>query len=241
MNVLLKLSYDGTNFSGSQRQKNARAVQNEIERALFSIYKIPVETVLASRTDAGVHAEGQRVSFCVPDIIIPARKFPAAVNKYLPDDLACVKAEISSLHPRYDAKRKLYEYKILNAKFPVPTLRNYTHFCAYDLDFEKMCEAAAYFPGTRDFAAFSNKSDKTDSVRTITRLELSKTENIITISIEGDGFLYKMIRVIAGTLIEVGRGKKEPAEIPEIILSKDRKRAGKTAGARGLTLIEIYY
>ena len=240
MNIMLKISYDGTNFSGSQRQKNARAVQNEIERALFSIYKTPTPTVLASRTDAGVHAAGQRVSFSAPEII-PVNKFPAAINKYLPRDVVCVAAEINDLHPRYDAKRKLYEYKILNAKFPIPTLRNYTHFCSYDLNLEKMQASAAFLKGTHDFAAFSNKSDKIDTIRTITTLELSKTENIITMQIEGDGFLYKMARVIAGTLIETGRDKIPPNEIPNIILSKDRRRAGKTAQASGLTLIDIYY
>jgi tRNA pseudouridine38-40 synthase len=172
---------------------------------------------------------------------MPVGKFPAAINSYLPKDLVCVAAEASDLHPRYDAKRKLYEYKILNAKIPVPTLRNYAHFCDRDLDFEKMREAASYFLGTRDFSAFSNKSDKINTVRTITKFDLSKNGDLIIMLIEGDGFLYKMVRVIAGTLIEVGKGNTDPLEIPEIILSKERKRAGKTASPCGLTLLEIYY
>jgi len=245
LKILLEVAYDGFNYHGLQRQDNAITIQQKIEDALFKIYNEEITLILASRTDSQVHALGQRVSFDADDIIIPCERLHQVINRYLPDDIVCIKAEIvpDDFHPRYDAKSKLYNYKILNTPFPIPQYRNYMHFYPYQLDFSKMCEACNYFLGTHDFVAFSAKgSSVISTTRTIYTMEMKKeNDNIISVDISGDGFLYNMVRIMIGTLLDVGRGKKNPEDIEKIILSKDRTNAGRTAKPYGLTLIKIFY
>ncbi len=243
MNVLLTLSYDGTGYFGWQRQKNQITVQQKLEEALSSLLKKDVQVRGASRTDTGVHALGQAALFKT-ETTIPIDKFPYAVNSFLPRDIVVTEARIVSddFHPQYSVLKKTYQYKILNSEFREPKLRNYSEFVRQSLDIEKMREACGYFIGTYDFNAFcaSGSTAKT-TVRTIFEMSVLKNDNIINIDVTGNGFLYNMVRIIAGTLIYVGIGKFKPSFVKKIIDSKDRTLAGKTAGAAGLTLMKIYY
>lgn len=243
MNVLLTVSYDGTNYFGWQKQKDFITVQQKLEQALSSLLNKNIEVRGASRTDTGVHSLGQRV-LVNDDISIPLQKLPFAINSFLPYDIVVTNAEQVSddFHPQYNVYKKTYEYKILNDRFRNPMLHNYTEFVHIPLDIDKMKEACKYFIGEHDFKAFcaSGSTAKT-TVRTIFELDIFKRENIITIKVTGNGFLYNMVRIIAGTLIYVGQGKIIPQEIENIILSKNRAKAGKTVSPRGLTLIEVYY
>lgn len=243
MNVLLTLSYDGTNYFGWQRQKNQISVQQRLEEALSALLKKNVEVRGASRTDTKVHALGQAALFKT-ETSIPIEKFPYALNSFLPDDIVVSDARIVSdtFHPQYSVLKKTYQYKILNSEFKNPKLRNYSEFVRQFLDIDKMREACEYFIGTYDFRAFcaSGSTAKT-TVRTVFEMSVSKTDDIIDIEVTGNGFLYNMVRIIAGTLIYVGIGKFQPCFVKEIIESKDRTLAGKTAGASGLTLMKIYY
>jgi len=243
MNVLLTLSYDGTGYFGWQRQKNQISVQQRLEEALSALLKKDIQVRGASRTDTGVHALGQAALFKT-ETTIPIEKFPYAINSFLPEDIVVTEARIVSdnFHPQYSVLKKTYQYKILNSEFREPRIRNYSEFVRQNIDIEKMREACGYFIGTYDFNAFcaSGSTAKT-TVRTIFDLSVFKNGNIIDIEVTGNGFLYNMVRIIAGTLIYVGIGKFQPSFIKEIIESKDRTLAGKTAGAGGLTLMRIYY
>ena len=243
MQILLTVAYDGTDYAGWQRQDNAIAVQEVIENALFKLYKTPCSLRSASRTDAGVHAYGQRASFFIEKQNIPLEKLPIVINSYLTNDIAIKHACIVSddFNPRFSIK-KTYEYKIYNSKTPDPLNHRY---CAYErkpLDISLMKEAYKYFFGEHDFSAFkaTGGSAKT-SIRQIYDGSIKKTDNIINLSITGNGFLYNMVRIIAGTLLYVGLKRIPPNEIPKIILSKDRKMAGKTMPPEGLALLEIFY
>ncbi len=243
MNILLTLSYDGTNYFGWQRQKNQISVQQRLEEALSMLLKKDIEVRGASRTDTGVHALGQ-AALLKTETSIPIKKMPYAINSFLPDDIVVTEAKIvdDDFHPQYSVLKKTYQYKILNSEFKNPKLRNYSEFVRQPLNIEKMKQAAKYFIGTFDFNAFcaSGSTAKT-TVRTIFDLSVIKTGDIVDISVTGNGFLYNMVRIIAGTLIYVGLEKFEPSYIKTIIDSKDRTLAGKTAGASGLTLMKIYY
>lgn len=242
-NIKLIIEYDGTNYNGWQTQKNKTSIQETIENALRMVMNEEIELFGASRTDSGVHALGQTANFMTNSNII-IEKIPSALNSILPTDIAVKSAvEVNDdFHARFSSKGKKYKYVVLNDKTPSPMLRNYTYFYRYNLDFEAMKEACAYFKGEHDFASFKSTggSAKT-SMRTIYDVELIKNENIIEFYISGDGFLYNMVRIIVGTLIDVGIGKIKPKQVEEIILLRDRKRAGKTAPAHGLCLVEVYY
>lgn len=242
-NIKLTIEYDGTNYSGWQIQKNAITIQQVLEEALEKLIGNKVALIGSSRTDAKVHARGMAANFktCCT---IPVEKFPAAINSFLPDDIVVLDAkEVSEgFHSRYSCTGKRYTYRILNRRIPSALLRNYTAFVPLPLDFEEMVKAEECFIGVHDFSAFmaSGSSVKT-TVRNIRRLDIYKDGDIITIDIEADGFLYNMVRIIAGTLIDVGRGRKNPDEIADIIAGRDRSRAGKTAPPQGLCLEEVYY
>jgi tRNA pseudouridine38-40 synthase len=247
MKILLTAAYDGTNYSGWQRQLNAASIQQTLEeRGLFTVFGRRVETVGASRTDAGVHALCQKVCFEIAEefMLIPLEKLPFVINSHLPADIVVTGAVLAdeSFHPIFSAKKKTYEYAIHNSVFANPKTINYREHIAYPLDFERMRVAAAFFVGEHDFAAFraAGGGAKT-TVRTIYALELSKNGDEIIITITGNGFLYNMVRIIAGTLIDAGRGKIAPESLGGVILSKDRTRAGRTASAKGLTLTDISY
>ena len=241
--IMLTISYDGTNYCGWQRQKNGDTVQGELEKACTKLFKTPIESTGASRTDAGVHALGQRAVIDV-ETTIPTEKVPLALNPLLPDDIVVTKAEDVDFefNPRFKAKEKTYEYRIYNAPFRNPIYRHMSEYVREKLDVEKMQTAAGYFVGEHDFKGFCSAggSAKT-TVRTIYSAEVEQKENFIVIRVRGNGFLYNMVRIIAGTLIYVGIGKIDPLKMGEIIESGDRTKAGKTAGPSGLTLVKIVY
>ncbi len=244
MNILLTIRYNGTNFSGWQAQSGKKTIQGDIEEALKNLFNEEISIRGASRTDAGVHAMCQLALFKY-DCKIPLEKLPFAINSFLKRDIVIINAkEVSNeFHPQYSVYKKTYEYKIYNDIFNNPMLKEYTEFVSTPLNIEKMKQACQYFIGEYDFKAFcaSGAMSKT-TIREIYNLSVEKNkDNVITITITGNGFLYNMVRIIAGTLIEIGCLKYEPEYVKEIINSKDRKKAGRTASAKGLTLKKIYY
>lgn len=243
MRVRLTISYDGTNYCGWQIQKNGITVEEIINRELTDLLKEDITVIGASRTDSGVHAMANIAVFDT-NTKIPAEKISFALNQRLPDDIRIQKSEqvADDFHPRYCNSTKTYEYKILNRRFPDPLNRLYTHFVYMPLDVDKMKKAAEYIVGEHDFASFcSAGSQVKTTVRTVYRLDVDKKDDIITIQISGNGFLYNMVRIIVGTLMKVGLGVYPPEHIKEIIDAKDRYAAGPKAPARGLTLVEIKY
>jgi tRNA pseudouridine38-40 synthase len=246
MKTLLTIAYDGSNYSGWQRQSNATTVQAVIEKALSKLFGRASVVVGASRTDAGVHAAGQRAAFRVEpnDPPIPPEKIPYAVNPLLPDDIRVLSCRVvpDSFDPIRNAIQKTYEYRIYNETFHDPAARLYSAHVPARLDLAAIKEAARHLVGEHDFAAFAAAGGGAKTTtRTIFSLDLSREGSMITIAITGGGFLYNMARIIAGTLVYAGMGKIAPSALPEIILSKDRTRAGKTMAAKGLTLKEIIY
>ena len=243
--ILFTIAYDGSDFFGWQKQpnENIRTVQGEFEKALGRFFKKNVECIGASRTDRGVHAMGQRAVIDI-DTTVPTEKFPLALHSFLPEDISVVKAEDVSeeFHPRYDCVKKTYQYKIYNGKYRNPICRKYSEYCHVCLDEKKMNEASKAFIGTHDFKAFaaSGNSSKT-TVRTIFDIDVKREGEFVVITVTGDGFLYNMIRIMAGTLMLAGTGKLDFDGLSKIIESRDRTKAGKTAGPNGLTLMEINY
>lgn len=241
--IRLKVAYDGTNYCGWQVQPNEVTVEGVLNETLSDLLDEDIEVVGASRTDSGVHADG---NYCIFDTEtkIPAEKIAYAMNQRLPEDISIVKSdEVSDdWHPRYQDSVKTYEYRIVNREMPDPVRRLYTYFTYSKLDIDKMKEAAKYLVGEHDFASFCSTGSQVDNtVRTILSLDVTKEGDEIAITVTGGGFLYNMVRIIAGTLLEVGEGKIEPSDMADILESKDRGRAGKTAVARGLKLVEIKY
>lgn len=238
------LEYDGTNYSGWQRQKNTKyTIQEILEEKLSIINKSEVLAISAGRTDAGVHAKEQVVNFKF-DVDIPVERIPFALNSVLPKDIICKDAEKVDprFHARYDTRGKLYRYRLSNCKFPSVFTRNYVYNIRSNIDFGKIKKAAPLLVGTHDFASFQNSgSDKVDTVRTIERIDINKVDDEYHFDIEGNGFLYKMVRIIMGTFIEIGQNKIELAELNNILKSKDRRKAGFTAPAKALTLMKVYY
>lgn len=243
MRVRLIVSYDGTNYCGWQVQNNGITVEGELNKALTDLLGEEIAVIGASRTDSGVHAMGN-VAVFDSDTRIPAEKIMYALNQRLPQDIRIQKSEEVSpdWHPRFCDSVKTYEYKILNTKTPNPLQRFYTHFTYVPLDVSKMKKAAEYIVGEHDFACFCSAGSQVETtVRTVYSLNIEKNEDVITIRISGSGFLYNMVRIIAGTLLQVGGGVYPPEYVAKIIESKDRGCAGPTAPACGLTLIGINY
>ncbi|MBR4720768.1 MAG: tRNA pseudouridine(38-40) synthase TruA [Clostridia bacterium] len=242
-NIKLTLQFDGTAYHGWQMQKNALTVQETLSCAIEKITGSKPQLVGSSRTDAGVHAKKFICNFKTESNIPPDR-IPTALNTYLPCDIVCLLAEDekAEFDSRFSAKKKCYTYYIFNSKQPDAFLHNYSWHFPYDLDISKMKKAAKAFLGKHDFLGFaaSGFTVKT-TVREIYSLEIDKEGDLIKITAEGDGFLYNMVRIMAGTLAFVGCGKINADEMAEIIASKDRKRAGVTAPPQGLFLTEVYY
>ena len=240
---MLTVAYDGTGFFGWQSQARGRTVQGELERALGELFKAPTPCTGASRTDSGVHALGQRAVFSA-ETTIPTEKIPPALYPYLPPDIS-VRDAIAvpeDFNPRFMAREKTYEYRILNSRTRNPLLRNYTEYVPEPLDLDKMRRAAEAFPGEHDFKGFcSAKTSAKTTLRTIYEMDVFRSGEEIILRVKGNAFLYNMVRIIAGTLIYAGLGKIDPGEMEEILLSGDRERAGKTAGPRGLCLMEIKF
>ena len=243
-NIKLTIEYDGTKYHGWQIQKNGITVQEIIEKAISKLLGNNIRIVGCSRTDVRVHAYGQIAHFFT-DSNIPGDKYSYAINNLLPDDIVIKQSEEVSedFHSRYCSKGKKYRYLIYNEAHASAIMRNRAYHVRPQLDFEAMQSAAQYFSGRHDFVAFQATGGQVRSTeREIYSIDVFKKEdNLIAIEVSGNGFLYNMVRIIAGTLIYVGIGKIQADEIPKIIKSLDRTRAGKTAPADGLYLIEIYY
>ncbi len=243
--ILLTIAYDGSDYYGWQKQpdNSVPTVQGEVERALSEFFKKEITVTGASRTDRGVHALGQRAVIDV-DTTVPVEKLPLALRPFMPEDIVITDAVAVSddFHPRFNCVNKTYVYKIYNGKYKNPLCRKYTKFCHKHLDEAEMDKASKAFLGTHDFKAFasSGNSSKT-TVRTIFDIGVKREGDFITITVTGDGFLYNMIRIIAGTLMLAGEGRIKFNDIEEIIYSLDRTKAGKTAGPEGLTLLKINY
>lgn len=241
MRVMLRIAYDGTNYSGWQIQPDAVTVEGIVRDSLKKIFKADIITAGASRTDAGVHSYGNLAVFDA-DTHMPAEKISFALNSYLPDDIRIISScEVEpGFHPRNMKCRKTYEYKIWNDRVENPVMRLYSHFCHVKLDVDAMKKACTYFIGEHDFSSFcASGSQVRDRIRTIYDLHVERENSLITVRVTGNGFLYNMVRIIIGTLIRVGEGKTAPSEIPGIIEAADRRYAGPTAPAKGLALVEI--
>jgi len=253
-NILLTIQYDGTGFSGWQRQPNARTVQGEIEKVLSKLCAGLIQINGTSRTDAGVHALGQRASF-KGEFGIPTDRIQRAANNMLAAtvgtprqcaDVRIVKVEEmpDDFHARFDCKGKTYRYIIKHGCEPDVFQRNYTYQLQEKLDTSAMREGAKHITGTHDFACFqaAGGTPRETTVRRIFNLQiLEQSEDTLWIEVTGDGFLYNMVRIIVGTLVEVGQGRRTAASVAETIRSADRRNAGHTAPAEGLYLKEIFY
>ena len=242
---MLIVSYQGTNYCGWQKQKNAITIEETINKAISDLFGTEISVMGASRTDTGVHAKGNVAVFDTENTTIAADKIAYALNARLPKDIRIQKSEEVSkdFHPRYDKNRKKYSYKILNNPVEMPIYREYTYHVYGTLNMGLMRKAAQYLIGEHDFKAFCSVNTQVEStIRTIYDISITKNDdNIISIDIEGNGFLYNMVRIIVGTLLEVGIGKMDVERVKEILESKDRKNAGPTAPARGLILEWILY
>ena len=243
MNIRLRISYDGTQYHGWQRQENALTVQQLIEEAIFKITGSMPSVCGCSRTDAGVHAASYYCNF-YSETKIPCEKLPIALNTALPQDVRVEEACYvdDDFHSRFSAKNKTYRYYIRNSRVAGAFSGRYSHLIPVELDVEKMQQAAKHFVGEHDFTAFmATGGQQKTTVRTVNSLTVEKNDKMICIEINANAYLYNMVRIITGTLVYVGMGKLTAEEIPEIIESKDRTRAGITAPAKGLFLYEINY
>ena len=241
--VKLVVAYDGTDFRGWQLQPKVRTVEGELNRALSGLLREEIQVTGASRTDSGVHALCNVAVFDTGSPIPPA-KLSWALNQRLPEDVrvqdSCEVA--ADFHPRRCPSRKTYEYRILNSRFPLPTRRRYAHFTYVPLDVEKMRQAAAYLVGEHDIASFCAAASTAETtVRTIHALSVEREGEEILIRVCGSGFLYNMVRIMAGTLLRVQEGKLLPGNIPQILEARERSKAGPTAPACGLYLNKVFY
>ncbi len=243
MRVKLTVEYDGTNYAGWQSQTNALSVQDVLERAFEAATGERVRIHGAGRTDAGVHALAQTAHLDT-QCSIPPDKICFAMNTHLPPDIRVKRSETAAdgFHARFCAKAKHYRYTICNAEHAPAVFRHTAAHVRGTLDLAAMREAAAYIVGTHDFKCFCASGGETkDTVRTVFSLDIEKDGPYILMDIKGSGFLHHMVRIIAGTLIEIGLHKRPPESVRDIINSKDRERAGVTAPAKGLMLIAVSY
>lgn len=242
-NIMLVIEYDGTNYKGWQTQEKYPSIQEEIEKAIMKATGENVILYGSGRTDAKVHALGHVANFHT-ESKIPGERFRYAINNELPEDIRIISSQEVGLdfHSRFSATHKRYVYRIYNGKVERPLLRNHTCHVKYPLDIDLMTKASAYFVGTHDFKSFRGRRTSIKStIRTIYSIDIGTKDGIIEITVEGNSFLRNMVRIIVGTLIEVGAGLRDKDQIPEIISKKDRKAAGRTAPAQGLFLEKVYY
>lgn len=241
--VKLVVAYDGTNYHGWQVQDNGITIEEVLNRTISELVQEDIKVIGASRTDAGVHACGNVAVFDT-ESRIPGDKFSFALNQRLPEDIRIQEScEVDAdFHPRYADTVKTYEYNILNRRFELPSKRLYAAFCYYPMNIERMNQAAAYLVGEHDFKSFCSAGAQVQTtVRTIYAVNVTKEDDMVHIRITGNGFLYNMVRIIAGTLMQVGTGLMEPEQVKEILEARDRSKAGPTAVAKGLTLVKIRY
>jgi tRNA pseudouridine38-40 synthase len=245
-NFKLTLEYDGTGFNGWQTQSQGeRTVQNELEKVLCKVFKAKVPATASGRTDAGVHALGQVVHFKTETRMKPA-EVQRALNALLPSDIVVlnVKEVDPDFHAQYSVKSKTYRYTILNRSFPSALHRNHCHFYPHPLNVSRMRDGAKALIGRKDFKSFEASDParaKHTTVRTVKRIVIRQDGPWITVDIEADGFLYKMVRNIVGTLLETGRGRLAKGEVRRILKNRDRTKAGETAVPQGLCLLAVKY
>lgn len=241
--IAMILAYDGTDYFGFQRQKDLPSIQEKLEEALLKIHGRKVDVVGAGRTDAGVHAAGQVIHFTTP-LSIPDERWPYAVNSLLPPDIRILKAYHvdDAFHARYSAIGKRYLYRIDRRPIPDVFTRRFAYHYPYPLDLDLMRTASRQLIGRHDFTSFTaSGSSVVNHVRTLYEIEISEEERILSFLFRGDGFLYNMVRIMVGTLLEVGAKKRSAEEIPLLLQAKDRKKAGYTVPAYGLLLQEVLY
>lgn len=241
--IMLTVAYDGTAYNGWQVQPNGITIEGELNRALKELLGEDIAVIGASRTDAGVHALCNMAVFDTNSRILPEKIAPA-LNARLPEDIRVQSSvEVASgFHPRRCNTKKTYEYRIYTGKYENPVGRQYAHFVYVPLDVGKMQKAAEYLVGEHDFKSFcAAQAQVLTTVRTLYSAEVKQEGAYLIIRVSGNGFLFNMVRIIAGTLLEVGKGKLEPEQMKEILEAEDRQAAGPTAPARGLTLVSFEF
>ena len=241
--IMLRVAYDGTDFSGWQVQNEMRTVEGELNKAISELTGETIEVIGASRTDSGVHSKGNVAVFDT-ESSIPAEKFMYAVNSLLPEDVTVTESKEvdGDFHPRHCKSIKTYEYRIYTSRINNPLKRRYAYRFPTDLDVEKMDEAAKYLIGEHDFKSFCCvRTQAETTVREIYSADVFRDDEDIVIRVTGAGFLYNMVRIIAGSLTDVGSGKYEPIHIKEVLEGTDRTLAGPTAEPQGLTLMNIEF
>jgi tRNA pseudouridine38-40 synthase len=240
------LSYDGAAYGGWQKQTNSTSIQQTIEDKLRQLLATPTDVIGSGRTDAGVHAKGQVAHFCC-EKEIDTKRLSYSLNCVLPKDIRILSLDKvdDNFHARFSAKKKIYHYHIRTDRISDPFKRKYSYHVLHKLCVDNMIRAASLLIGTHDFTSFANERGDSpkdrDNVRTLYRLDIIPEEGGFRLEFEGSGFLYKMVRNITGTLLEIGAGKRTPEEITTLLKAKDRKKGGKTAEGHGLFLVDVIY
>ncbi|WP_350343842.1 tRNA pseudouridine(38-40) synthase TruA [Proteinivorax tanatarense] len=245
-NTKLTVEYDGTNYNGFQIQSQTKnqTIQGHLERVINMLYGEKIKSIICSRTDKGVHAKGQVINFHHNKNKFNSFTLIKAMNANLPEDIRVIKVENAApdFHSRYHAKRKKYSYLIDNSIAHRPLLKRYSHHIPHKLDVQAMQNGGDILLGTHDFTSFKGKKGLTKSpIRTLYNLSIEEKNQFIYFDVEGNGFLYNMVRIIVGTLVKVGRGQQPYQHIENILKKKDRDFAGPTAPAHGLILEKVYY
>lgn len=239
----MRIAYDGTLWGGWQVQQNAPSIQAEIERVLRLLLQMPITLHGSGRTDAGVHALGQVAHFTLPKVI-KTDKICASLNQLLPPTIRVLSLEEApaEFHARYSATSKIYHYHLYLDPIRDPLKRLYAYHVPHPVDVSLLRQAASYFVGTHDFSSFANVTGTTrDAIRTVYRIEIIDEPGGVILAFEGSGFLYKMVRNLVGTLLDVCTGKIAQRDLPAILAAKDRKRAGRAAPPQGLFLVSVQY
>lgn len=243
MVVKLVIEYDGTDYCGWQVQPNGVTVQEKIQTALKKLTGQDITVTGSGRTDSGVHAEGQVASFRIENSAVPAEKFSYALNTLLPADIRVISSscETDDFNARFSAKKKTYRYRMYVSDICKPLKERYAYRID-EVDAEKMKQAAALLVGKKDFKCFCAADTAVkDTVRTIYSLEVKRQGQDVTVTVCGNGFLYNMVRIIAGTLLSVGEGKFSVSDVETALNEKNRTKAGRTLPAKGLTLVSVEY
>lgn len=243
-NIRLLLQYEGTRYQGWQRQTSSEnTIQGKLEQLLSKMCNEPIEVMGSGRTDAGVHALGQVANFHTTSTM-SAEEMLSYINEYLPQDIAVLQVTEAAprFHSRLNACGKRYCYRVINSAIPNVFWRRYALEVPLKLEVEAMEKAASYLSGEHDFKAFTSaKKGKKSTVRRIDKIDIAREGDRLTFTFEGNGFLHHMVRILVGTLLEVGMGKRKPEEMTEILASGSREKAGALVPAKGLTLMEVFY